>query len=72
MKCPFRTTTNTKTNYGSNPFNESYGKPIDTVVTVNFAECIENECPYFGKPVYELTANGMKKNLQPICRKADG
>ena len=72
MKCPFRTITKTETSYGSDSRNAAtYCKPIDSVVTVDFAECIEKDCPYFGKMVYELTDNGMKKSLQPICRKAN-
>ncbi len=72
MKCPFRTRTNTKTIYGTNPFEPNYSKPIDSVVSVDFEECIENDCPYFGKEVYKITCNGTKtRTLQPICRKAN-
>ena len=43
MKCPFRTVTITE------PFSAKAGN----VTSVEFAECLEHECPYWGKKSYE-------------------
>lgn len=62
MKCPFRTVTVEKT------LNQEDGK----VVSVEFAECIYNECPYYGKEfIKPSSSGGFDRVIKPICRRAD-
>ena len=62
MKCPFRTITIEKQLY------TEMGK----VISVDFAECIKNECPYYGKTVIRPRASGgFEAVTEPKCRRAD-
>ena len=61
MKCPFQTVETTK--------NFSFSN--STVKTVEFADCIEDDCPFFGETVMEHQAmGGFKAVKYPRCRRA--
>lgn len=65
MKCPFRKTI-TKSIENSIYKNEE-------VTRVEFADCIGEECPFFGKQVTRFDERTMKHEtvLRPVCRRAD-
>ena len=63
MKCPFRTTVKTEQLYSQH----------GTVVTTEFAECLEDECPYFYSKL-TLTYNqlrGPDTGTKMACRRCD-
>jgi len=62
MRCPFRTTTVT----------EAFNSKSGSVTTVEYAECLKHECPYFGKRVARLrTSGGFERVVEPVCRRID-
>ena len=62
MKCPFRTKTVTEVLEPNKRKAE----------TVEFAECLGYECPYYGKQVYQHRATGgFEWVTEPGCRRVD-
>lgn len=60
MKCPFRTTITTEQLYS----------PNGSVTTTEFADCLKNECPYWGQKVHRFNDATLKWEtvIEPICR----
>ena len=67
MKCPFRTIRHVRyITYATKANTTDYDE------TTEFAECLESECPYFGKTVMEhRPTGGFQAVIRPICRRAD-
>lgn len=62
MKCPFRTITI------SEPFYAREG----SATRVEFSECIEKECPYYGKTVLQhRPMGGFESVVMPVCRRIE-
>jgi hypothetical protein len=61
LKCPWQTITRTIVGcYGE---SKSY---------VEFADCLKNECPYYGKTVLQRRENGGWETVtQAMCRRAE-
>lgn len=62
MKCPFQTIT-----------TEKLEEKTTKITGVVFADCLEDECPFYGKEVYRFNQRTLRKEkyLQPVCRRAD-
>lgn len=58
MKCPFRTITTADGN----------------ITRVDFADCIESECPFWGEEMTRFNECTMRREklIIPICRRAKG
>lgn len=62
MKCPFRTIT----------IEKQLCTEMGKVISVDFAECIKSECPYYGETVIRQRAmGGFEAVTEPKCRRAD-
>lgn len=63
MKCPFRTITTV----------EQFNTKIGSVTRVEFADCIEKECPFYGKEAIKFNECTMRREKVFIstCRRAD-
>ena len=63
MKCPFRTTTKTEQLYSKN----------GSVTSVEYAECLGGECPYFGRTVRRFSDATVRWETvtEPYCRRVD-
>lgn len=65
MKCPFRTVT-----------TKSIEKTVyknEEVTRVEFADCLEAECPFYGEKVFRFNERTMRREavLTPACRRKD-
>jgi hypothetical protein len=62
VKCPFRTVT------VEEQFNTKDGK----VTSVEFADCLKNDCPYYGKKEIKIRqSGGFETVIDPVCRRAE-
>lgn len=62
MKCPFRTIT----------VVENFSTKQGSVTAVEFAECLKDECPYYGKPIHRLrSTGGFETVIEPKCRRTE-
>lgn len=60
LKCPWQTIT--KTIVGCYGETKSY---------VEFSDCLKNECPYYGKTVFQnRPMGGFETVTEPVCRRA--
>lgn len=60
MKCPFRTITITE------PWRTG------SKTKVEFSECVEKECPYYGKTVLQhRPMGGFETVVMPVCRRVE-
>ena len=68
MKCPFRTITIKEVEIDRYPTSVAYGKVVKETETLDFSECIGEECPYhyFGRAV-----SGSGVNSVPKCKRAE-
>ena len=61
MKCPFRTITT----------KEQLATKQVEIVTTDFLECLEEQCPYWGRTVLEHRSQGGFRTVKdPVCRRA--
>lgn len=67
MKCPFRTIRRVRQiTYDYLKINGDYDESID------FADCLENECPYYGQPVLKHSdSGGFRRVIEPECRRCN-
>ena len=62
MKCPFRTIIIT----------EEFSAKKGSVVSTDFAECLKDDCPFYGKSILQHRATGGFETVKmPICRRTD-
>ena len=68
MKCPFRTIKKVRFLSYVTKVNET-----DYDETVEFAECLELECPYWGKKVKRLSdaTSRWETVISPVCRRCE-
>lgn len=67
MKCPFRTIITKQNIYGE---GDKSGKVITAVTSEEFADCIKNDCPYYGKKVLVTRdMGGYESRIKSACRK---
>ena len=67
MKCPFRTIRRVR--YLESATRENVN---DHDETIEFAECLGSECPYFGKSVLKhRDTGGWRTEIDPVCRRVE-
>ena len=72
MKCPFRITKTIKNHYVDNVFSATHGKIGSVTESIEFAECLEKDCPYYGKTVMKhRQSGGYEFVTDSACRKVE-
>lgn len=66
MKCPFRSVVSVRhIRYATQK------ETGDCETITEFAECLEHECPYYGRRILRHRENGgFEQVLEPCCRRA--
>ena len=72
MKCPFRTTMTKESVVDTNTLSPSYGKVVKEVETIDFSECIGEQCPYhyYGMKLDSLSGHYQTQSVGK-CKRAE-